>query len=324
MRAVHIVVGAALIAMVIYATHYLHAPPKDNSGPPFKIDRVASLPTHQQWCPNPSTPFPMTTPFPVNFWYVKTYKTGSTTLSSVFNSICQHYGVVWLKWDEMKVVFQLSDKGTKPTPYQVGMKNAIDKVFNSSDFNYVAITSHIPYSEQAAELIQQPLMRFTSVRHPVARVHSHFIQTLCFWTAVRMGWKPFAPLNTSGPPGPSACDSGDDSTYMQLATANDTVEHRYDFAKKHFQQNLMYWYIRGDARTVEDAADQYDFIFVSERMNEGESAQAVQANTAAAAPKAAAASGNGSVEAAVSRTCQHQLLVSCTHIQFSCSLGRAA
>ncbi|WIA19512.1 hypothetical protein OEZ85_004123 [Tetradesmus obliquus] len=168
----------------------------------------------------------------------------------------------------MKLVFQLNDKGPKPTQFQQGMQAAIDKVANSSDFKYTAITSHIPYSEQAAELFSRPLMRFTSVRHPVARVHSHFIQTLCFWTAVRQGWKPFAPLNTSGPAGPSACDSGDDSTYMQLATANDTVEHRYDFARKHFQQNLMYWYMRGDVRGVEAAADQYDFIFVSERMNE--------------------------------------------------------
>lgn len=282
MRPAHIALGVVLILLIVSVTRTLNAPDHGDrsSSSSSKAASLSSssrpgasqhlLPTQHGWCPNPSSPFPAVNPFPSNFWYVKTYKTGSTTLSSVFNSICQHYGVVWLKWDEMKLVFQLNDKGPKPTQFQQGMQAAIDKVANSSDFKYTAITSHIPYSEQAAELFSRPLMRFTSVRHPVARVHSHFIQTLCFWTAVRQGWKPFAPLNTSGPAGPSACDSGDDSTYMQLATANDTVEHRYDFARKHFQQNLMYWYMRGDVRGVEAAADQYDFIFVSERMNEGE------------------------------------------------------
>jgi hypothetical protein len=281
MRPAHIALGVALILLIVSVSRTLtesfqggHGNSKAGTFSSSSSSRTAGnqhlLPTHHAWCPKRDNPFPVVNPFPANFWYVKTYKTGSTTLSSVFNSICQHYGVVWLKWDEMKIVFQMNDKGPKPTQFQQGMQASIDKVANSSDFKYTAITSHIPYSEQAAELFSKPLMRFTSVRHPVARVHSHFIQTLCFWTAVRQGWKPFAPLNTTGPPGPSACDSGDDSTYMQLATANDTVEHRYDFARKHFQQNLMYWYIRGDVRSVEAAAEQYDFIFVSERMNEGE------------------------------------------------------
>lgn len=266
-RAVQLIAVAATTLLILFLVDLLEV-----SGPskvvPINIDKVTRLPTHQKWCPNPATPFPTTTPFPTNFWYVKTYKTGSTTLSSVFNSICAHYGIVWLRWDTVKAVAQLQNQGVRHL--EQGMKQAVENVYAATDIKHLAITSHISYSDQAAAQFKQPLMRFTSVRHPVARVHSHFIQNLCYKTAQEMGWEPGSPADGAGPAGPSACDNGDDASYLQQALRNDTIEKRWKFARKAFQQNLMFTYIKGSASSVEDAADQYDFIFVSERMNEGE------------------------------------------------------
>lgn len=268
-RTVQLLAVAAGILLVFFLVEFLQ-PSGTRTIIPITMDKIQRLPTHQRWCPNPSAPFPTTTPFPANFWYVKTFKTGSTTLSSVFNSICVHYGIIWLRWDTVKNVAQLEIEGSSPTPFEQGMKDAISSVYAATDIEHLAITSHIRYSDEGARQFRQPLSRFTSVRHPVARVHSHFIQNLCYNTAQAMGWRPGSPADSDGPPGPSACDNGDDASYLQLALRNDTIEHRWEFARKRFQQNMMFWYIQGSTETVEDAADQYDFIFVSERMNEGE------------------------------------------------------
>ena len=164
MRALQLLSVAAGIILVLSVADFLRAAGPSNIVP-IAIDKVKRLATHQQWCPNPAAPFPTITPFPTNFWYVKTFKTGSTTLSSVFNSICVHYGIVWLRWDTVKGVTALHQDrnvGSSPTPYELAMKSAIDKVYAATDIEHVAITSHIPYTDEAAVQFRQPLMRFTS------------------------------------------------------------------------------------------------------------------------------------------------------------------
>lgn len=271
MRPAHALVGGALLLLLLTLSSLRSSPGPVSRGAPVRAEqRGPRLPTDAGWCPSPDAPFPALTPFPTNFWYVKTFKTGSTTLSSVFNSICAHYGVIWVKWEAIKNVSQMSYRGIKPSPFELGFDKAVKAARSVSDVQHVAITSHISYDERASRSFGQPLMRFTSVRHPLSRVHSHFIQTLCYWTAVSMGWRQYQLGSADGgPPGPAACDNGEDPSYFERALSNDTIASRWDFVRKKFQHNLMYWYTRGNAATVEDAADQYDFIFVSERMNEG-------------------------------------------------------
>ena len=35
-------------------------------------------------------------PFPVSFWFVKNFKTGSSTLAGVFRSIAAHHGIAMI------------------------------------------------------------------------------------------------------------------------------------------------------------------------------------------------------------------------------------
>lgn len=206
--------------------------------------------------------FPVT-PFPANFWFVKTVKTGSSTLTSVFHSICSHYGIQWLQTDLVRSAVGVGK------PKSVALANTMQQLANVTDNEYLAITSHMFFNQKVADVLQ-PKMLFTTVRHPLGRVYSHFVQDACVEAAVQRGWNNKLPVKIVQEVGPNACDV--DPEFLAAALQNDTLESRWAFARSKSGRNHVYNYIRGDKSSVQDAASQYSFIFTAERMNEGESA----------------------------------------------------
>lgn len=98
-----------------------------SSLPFFQPDRSSSL----------SCPFyeNKPTPFPVSFWYVKSFKTGSSTLAGVFRSIGAHHGVSMLN---PKTAFMVNDE----------TKQAITDVYEWHE--HVGLANHIHYSLEVA------------------------------------------------------------------------------------------------------------------------------------------------------------------------------
>lgn len=207
------------------------------------------------------------TPFPLNLWYVKAYKAGSTTLSATFNNICTHYGMVWLKRSVVNSIMHKSwVNSTMLNASSPAMLSAyVEHLQRTVDNYFLALTSHLPYSESAAASLPQPLwLFFTSVRHPLPRVYSHFVQDLCINAAKSLGWTPLA---ENHPWDPNNCDHN--STLWTLASKADTIEARWKYAKEaEVTSNVMFEYLRGSTGTVQEVVSKYNFIFVVERMNE--------------------------------------------------------
>uniref|UniRef100_A0A383W372 Sulfotransferase n=1 Tax=Tetradesmus obliquus TaxID=3088 RepID=A0A383W372_TETOB len=239
------------------------------SGAPAAAAAAAAAlppPGRQPWCPSPVHVGPVTpsslpvTPFPANFWFVKTVKTGSSTLTSVFHSICNRYGITWLKTDLSRLAVGVA----KPKADQ--LKAVFDDVAKVTDADFLAITNHMMYKKDVADVFK-PTMLFTTVRHPLSRVHSHFIQDACVGTAKQLGWSHLLPHRQEQETGPNFCDT--DPRFLEQVLQGDTLEARWEFARSKLAQNYVYEYIKGNTWTVDDAAAQYDFIFIAERMNEG-------------------------------------------------------
>jgi hypothetical protein len=227
---------------------------------------AAAAAARQPWCPSPTHVGPVTpsslpaVPFPANFWFVKTVKTGSSTLTSIFHSICNRYGITWLKTDLSRLAVGVA----KPKADQ--LQAVFDDVAKVTDSDFLAITNHMMYKKDVADVFK-PTMLFTTVRHPLSRVHSHFIQDACVGTAKQLGWSHLLPHRQEQPTGPNFCDT--DPRFLEQVLQGDTLEARWEFARSKLAQNYVYEYIKGDTWTVDDAAAQYDFIFLAERMNEG-------------------------------------------------------
>ncbi|KAF6255123.1 hypothetical protein COO60DRAFT_250064 [Scenedesmus sp. NREL 46B-D3] len=237
------------------------------AGPTAEVAQAAApLAGRQPWCPSPTHVGPVTpsslpvTPFPANFWFVKTVKTGSSTLTSVFHSICNRHGITWLKTDLSRLTVGVA----KPKADQ--LQAVFDEVAKVTDSDFLAITNHMMYKKDVADVFR-PKMLFTTVRHPLSRVHSHFIQDACVGTAKQLGWSHLLPHRQEQDTGPNFCDT--DPRFLEQVLQGDTLEARWDFARSKVAQNYVYEYIRGNTWTVDDAAAQYDFIFLAERMNEG-------------------------------------------------------
>jgi hypothetical protein len=49
----------------------------------------------------------------------------------------------------------------------------------------------------------------------------------------------------------------------------DNIRNRWSFVRVPSRHNLVFNYVRGNTTTAEAALAQYDFVFVSERMDEG-------------------------------------------------------
>lgn len=63
------------------------------------------------------------------------------------------------------------------------------------------------------------------------------------------------------------CDRNE--TFMNRLLELDDVRNRWSFVRVPSRHNLMYNYVRGNATSPEAALAKYDFVFVSERMDEG-------------------------------------------------------
>jgi len=146
---------------------------------------------------------------------------------------------------------------TNVTFRRKGVEKVFEAAYTMTDALGVALTNHLPYNVDVAGMFKgpQPLL-FTAVRHPVSRFHSWFTYRSC-------NSLPGATWET--------CGNNFDrhKEFVDAVRQRDTLENRWAFAKEQPPNNI-YEYIRGGASSVETAAAQYDFIFVTERMDEGE------------------------------------------------------
>jgi hypothetical protein len=147
------------------------------------------------------------------------------------------------------------------------LRRGIQQAKNASESGAVSIQTHTPYNEMRAKLMRnatvgnRPLLLFTSIRHPVSRVHSSFVQDACQDTARSMNPDPLWVRTQC-----QGADGGN-QTLHSFALQNDTIQVRWQYVKRH-TQNLNFGYVRGYATTPEEVVHMYDFIFVQERMNE--------------------------------------------------------
>eukprot|EP00775_Hariotina_reticulata_P000809 gene809-1125_t len=116
-------------------------------------------------------------PFPVSFWLVKTFKTGSSTLAGVFRSISSHYGIVPISEEATR------DEMVINVTVLAGAMKAARHVSYAD--NMISIVTHLPYAEPVFEAFReisitppQPLL-FTTIRNPVSRVYSSYVQDAC-------------------------------------------------------------------------------------------------------------------------------------------------
>jgi hypothetical protein len=145
---------------------------------------------------------------------------------------------------------------TKNSKKIKSMKAVFESAYNLTDALGVGLVNHLPYNVDVAGMFKGPLLLFTVVRHPVSTFHSLFTYRSCY----RL---PGATWET--------CGNNFDlhKEFVDAVRQRDTLENRWAFAKEQ-PPNRIYDYIRGGASSVETAAAQYDFIFVTERMDEGE------------------------------------------------------
>lgn len=196
------------------------------------------------------------TPFPTSFWLVKTIKTGGTTLAGVLRHICGHYGVVPVNKRRINPLERLSDEAAA-----AGLQQLVQGAKNMTDASEFAIITHINFSDAKLAAFQsvvggrRPLL-FTSVRNPLTRTYSHYIQAKCAAAAAMLGGKIIQ------------CDTN--TTYMDKLLSLDNIRNRWNFVHDTSRHNLMYKYVKGNATSPEAALAKYDFVFVSERMDEGE------------------------------------------------------
>ena len=171
------------------------------------------------------------TPFPVSFWYVKSFKTGSSTLAGVFRSIGAHHGISVLKAPSAVMIFP-------------EVRDGLAKHYEWSE--HAGLANHIAFSGKVAALFKRPFLLFASVREPVSQFHSRYVED-CLLRA-------------------TALRKNNSNCFLSSSTAQRMITART------MQYNPQVNYIRGDMSennsSMEAVADQYDFIFVKERMDE--------------------------------------------------------
>jgi len=190
--------------------------------------------------------------------YVKTHKTGSSTLSGVFRSICAHHGITPVRRDllydaQPRSLFQPGAMDNADMPK---VQSAVDQAYNASEVSAVGIVNHLKYSPARAAFLKAPFFRFSSVRHPVSRIYSQFVDDNC-WGSLRGREK-------------SLCFSfNGTSIFGRSVLSQDTLENRWKYVRR-YPHNHCFNYMRGAAATPKEVLDQYDFVFVAERMDECE------------------------------------------------------
>lgn len=147
------------------------------------------------------------------------------------------------------------------------LRHGIQQARNASESGAISIQTHTPYKDLRAKLMREatiggkPLLLFTSVRHPVSRVHSSFVQDNCQLAARDINPDPlWVRTQCQG-------SDGGNQTILNMVLQNDTLETRWEFVRRH-PRNRNFGIMRGFDRSPRAVADMYDFIFVQERMAE--------------------------------------------------------
>eukprot|EP00775_Hariotina_reticulata_P005494 gene5494-5729_t len=130
---------SSLVRSTVAASQLPYCPNPCYTLDPTQRDGCSTRPQHKDALP--------ASPFPVSFWLVKTFKTGSSTLAGVFRSISSHYGIV-----------PISEQATRPesmtnvTVLAEAMKAA--KEVSYAD-NMISIVTHLPYTEPIFEAFRR-------------------------------------------------------------------------------------------------------------------------------------------------------------------------
>lgn len=185
--------------------------------------------------------------------YVKAHKTGSSTLAGVFRNICAHHGITPVKKNKFNPLEWMPDAQAAAK-----LGELVDAARNATDALEFAIITHLNFSHPKLNAFLRAMdglrpLLFTAVRHPLKRTYSHFIQKKC--------------AQVHGILGGRQCDRS--QAHLNKALEFDTIENRWKFVKQPSMRDYMFNYIRGNATTVEAALAQYDYVFVTERMDEG-------------------------------------------------------
>ena len=170
------------------------------------------------------------TPFPQSFWFVKVPKVGGSTLGGVMRSVAAHHGIYTITPSPGQFFF--SDPWV-----EAALANLT--TLSAREHKYVAVANHIGYNPNLEQFFpSNPILKFTGVREPVSRVYSYFIEKLC---RIQMNNGEF-------------CEK-------------DTLANRRTFASR-LKEDSIFNYVKGNATTAQEAFDQYNFMFVQERMFE--------------------------------------------------------
>ena len=174
--------------------------------------------------------------FPASFWFIKTPKVGGTTLAEVFGRVAAHHGVTQVG---------LPNEGDAVTEEQV--LEFVNELSPRLGFSYFGIMFHLPWKD----LDIGEYLRFTAVRHPMDRALSAMYHRLCL-------------MNTPGP--------GCLPEYRVSDLAVESVVEYLEGMSK--PGDIMPWmsqvdYALDNLEHFDQAtADELDFIFVTDRMDE--------------------------------------------------------
>ena len=179
------------------------------------------------------------TPFPISFWYVKSPKTASSTLSGVFRSVAAHHGMIVLKPPG-------ADSIVDPSQVKAALKVGLKMV------QHVGLANHIVFSKAVVDLFKpQPVLLFTSVREPLSQFHSRYVQRC---------------LQSGKVKDPEQCLEANIEGRLELA--HSLVESpQYDYVRDRSAPS---------EESVEATLANYDFVFVRDRLEESLVAFAIE------------------------------------------------
>ena len=211
--------------------------------PPIKHPSIdADENIHHQFYSNKRVWKEGITPFPASFWYIKSYKTGSSTMAGIFRQICAHYGIACLK--SRLARFQSAEE----------IQNAALRA-KSVGFEHVAVANHVQFMPGAARSLGEGHFLFTTVRHPISRVLSHY-----FYRLISDPTKAKKKQYTVA----------EGVECVKKLENNQTCALLNGFEKHVVVEtgNTLFNYIKGNKKSSKEAFDQYNFVFITERWDE--------------------------------------------------------
>eukprot|EP00775_Hariotina_reticulata_P001602 gene1602-1942_t len=173
-----------------------------------------------------------------------------------YRTICVRHGIV--------PVSEPATRGDEPNLPVLAEALQVARNVSYAD-SMVAIVTHMPFTPQALELLNnisisppRPLL-FTSIRNPVTRTYSSYVQDACMRVARQELGEAYM----------DQCGGmfGGDSDILHKALENDTEAARWEYIKAR-QGNVNYNYMKGNASSPREVLHEYDFVFVVERMDE--------------------------------------------------------